>query len=129
VPAPRRAARASLRAARGPAGCGRTPRTSRREAAGHRLAETRAQRPSAEALVEALRLLVAELVREELARLAPREPSPYLSVEEAAAFLRARPQRIYDLLSDGRLRRVKDGARVLVARRELEAYLSQRGRG
>lgn len=81
-----------------------------------------------EALVQALRPAIEQIVREELARLTPRE-SPYLTVREAAAFLRARPQRVYDLLSDGRLTRVKDGSRVLVARRELEAYLGQRGEG
>ena len=50
--------------------------------------------------------------------------SDYLTVAEAAAFLRAKPQRVYDLLSSNRLRRFKDGARVLVSRSELEAYLA-----
>jgi excisionase family DNA binding protein len=49
--------------------------------------------------------------------------SPYLSIPEAAAFLRARRQRVDDLLSQGRLTRVKEGARTLVRRAELEAYL------
>jgi excisionase family DNA binding protein len=48
---------------------------------------------------------------------------PYLSVIEAAEYLRAKPQRVYDLLSSGRLTRFKDGRRVLVSRQELEAYL------
>lgn len=54
---------------------------------------------------------------------APAPVLPYLSIPEAAAFLRARRQRIDDLLSQGRLTRVKDGARTLVRRAELEAYL------
>jgi excisionase family DNA binding protein len=81
-----------------------------------------------EALAELLRPVVRELVREEVARLDRQQyDSPYLSVREAAAFLRCQPQRVYDLLSDGRLRRVKEGSRVLVLRADLEAYLGQRG--
>ena len=53
-----------------------------------------------------------------------------LTVPEAAKRLRAKPQRVYDLLSDGRLTRHKDGSRVLVDRRELDAYLgNSRGAG
>lgn len=51
-------------------------------------------------------------------------PSPYMTIREAADFLRAKPQRVYDLLSSRRLSRVKDGSRTLIARVELEAYLS-----
>ena len=50
-------------------------------------------------------------------------PDAYLSVDEAAAVLRAQPQRIYDLISARRLRRVKDGRRVLIRRADLDAYL------
>ncbi len=50
--------------------------------------------------------------------------SPYLSVSEAAARLRAKPQRIYDLLSARRLTRFKDGRRTLVSRDEIDAYLA-----
>ncbi|WP_217923146.1 helix-turn-helix domain-containing protein [Miltoncostaea oceani] len=49
--------------------------------------------------------------------------SPYLTIDEAAAYLRCRRQRIDDLLSQRRLSRIKDGARTLIARAELEAYL------
>jgi excisionase family DNA binding protein len=48
----------------------------------------------------------------------------YLNVPEAADYLRSSRQRVYDLLSSGRLRRYKDGSRVLVSRAELDAYLS-----
>jgi excisionase family DNA binding protein len=64
---------------------------------------------------------VAELLAE---RFAPRASSPYLTVDEAAEFLRAKPHRVYDLLSSGRLTRHKDGSRVLVERAELEAWVS-----
>jgi len=49
--------------------------------------------------------------------------SPYLTIDEAAAYLRCRRQRIDDLLSQRRLSRIKDGARTLISRAELEAYL------
>jgi excisionase family DNA binding protein len=55
----------------------------------------------------------------------PPDPSPYLTVAEAAAYLRASRQRVYDLLSSRRLSRRKDGARVLISRAELDAYLGQ----
>lgn len=47
----------------------------------------------------------------------------YLSVLEASALLRCRPQRIYDLVSQGRLRRFKDGSRVLIAEDDLHTHL------
>ena len=55
----------------------------------------------------------------------PPDPSPYLTVAEAAAYLRASRQRVYDLLSSQRLSRRKDSARVLISRAELDAYLGQ----
>jgi len=57
-----------------------------------------------------------------LAATAP-EPSPYMTVVEAASYLRCSRQRVYDLLSAGRLERRKDGARTLVSRAEIERYL------
>jgi excisionase family DNA binding protein len=50
--------------------------------------------------------------------------SPYLTVAEAADYLRARKQRVYDLLSARRLTRYKDGSRVLISRAELDDYLA-----
>lgn len=55
----------------------------------------------------------------------PPDPSPYLTVAEAAVYIRASRQRVYDLLSSRRLSRRKDGARVLISRAELDAYLGQ----
>jgi excisionase family DNA binding protein len=67
---------------------------------------------------------IAERVVELLAERAPAaNGSPYLSVAESAELLRADRQRIYDLLSSGRLTRHKDGSRVLVSRAELDAHL------
>jgi len=67
----------------------------------------------------------AEIV---FARLELSEPSPYLTVAEAAQYLRSKKQRVYDLLSAGRLTRFKDGSRVLVERAEIDAYLAGKGR-
>src|SRR5436309_5050308 len=53
----------------------------------------------------------------------PPPPSPYLTIPEAAAYLRCKRQRVDDLLSQRRLSRVKDGGRTLIVRAELEAYL------
>jgi excisionase family DNA binding protein len=72
-------------------------------------------------VIERIARRAADLVLEELGK--GDGPSPYLSVQEAADLLRARRGRVYDLLSDGRLRRYKDGSRVLVRRDELHAYL------
>jgi excisionase family DNA binding protein len=75
-------------------------------------------------VVETIIARAAELVLERLE--AERPPaSEYLSVEEAAELLRSSRQRVYDLCSSGRLRRYKDGARVLVSRAELEGYLGR----
>ena len=50
-------------------------------------------------------------------------PSKFLTVVEAAAYLRCDRQRIDDLLSSRRLDRVKDGARTLIRRTDVDAYL------
>ena len=69
----------------------------------------------------------AELVLQRLADVrAPTIPC-LMTVAEAAEYLRCKPQRIYDLRSSGRLSGTKDGARVLIARDDLEAYVA-RGR-
>ena len=54
--------------------------------------------------------------------------SPYLTIDEAARYLRCTRQRLYDLCSSGRLTRHKDGRRVLISRTELDAHLAAGGR-
>lgn len=49
--------------------------------------------------------------------------SPVMRVEEAASYLRCKRQRIDDLLSAGRLTRLKEGRRTLVLRSEVVALL------
>jgi excisionase family DNA binding protein len=73
--------------------------------------------------VETIARRAAALVLAEL-RLAVR--SPYLTVVEAAEYLRCSRQRVDDLLSQGRLTRRKDGARTLVERAELDDYVRSR---
>lgn len=79
-------------------------------------------------LIEAVARRAAELVVELLAARPAAPPSPYMTVPEAAEFLRCSRQRVDDLLSQRRLRRFKDGARTLVSRAEVEAYLEPDGR-
>lgn len=54
-------------------------------------------------------------------------PEPWIDVAEAAEHLACRPQRIYDLVSQGRLRHRKDGRRLLFRRSDLDAYLEEAG--
>ena len=80
-------------------------------------------------VLDALEALVAEKVAERLRvvgaeRMAERHRSGFLSVQEAADLLRCDRQRVYDLLSSGRLTRLKDGSRVLIRRAEIEAWLA-----
>lgn len=76
---------------------------------------------------EALNAIAARAADLVLSRLAGgRAQTPlgrYLTVAEAAAYLRCKPQRVYDLRSSGRLACVKDGSRVLIAQDALEAHL------
>jgi excisionase family DNA binding protein len=80
-----------------------------------------------EALVERIAERAAEKVLAQLDAGNATAPSPYLTVAEAAASLRCKPQRVYDLLSARRLTRYKDGSRVLISRSELHFYLAGSG--
>jgi excisionase family DNA binding protein len=53
----------------------------------------------------------------------PATASPYLTVAEAANYLRCSRERVHALLTQRRLTRHKDGGRTLVLRSELEAYV------
>jgi excisionase family DNA binding protein len=70
-------------------------------------------------LVEAIAERAAEMLAER------QRPAAHelMSVDEAAELLRCRRQRVYDLLSQGRLPHLKDGARVLIRRAEILSYL------
>ena len=77
-----------------------------------------------DSVIEDVASRVAAILRgERLAEAEGAAASPYLTVVEAADFLRCKRQRIDDLLSQGRLARHKDGSRTLLRRSELTAYV------
>jgi excisionase family DNA binding protein len=69
-------------------------------------------------LIEAIAERTAELLAERL----PDKPEPYLNVEQAAEYLAATTDRIYDLRRQG-LPHFKDGTRLLFRREDLDAHL------
>ena len=85
------------------------------------MTELRVQLP--DDVLESVAERAAAIVLERLADERPNGDSEFCSVAEAAEVLRSSRQRVYDLLSDGRLTRHKDGSRVLVSRSELVAHL------
>jgi excisionase family DNA binding protein len=82
--------------------------------------------PVPDAVLEGIAERVAEILEQRHTRTSG-QLGPYLTVAEAADYLRAKPQRVYDLLSAHRLARFKDGRRVLVSRAELDAHLAGTG--
>lgn len=48
------------------------------------------------------------------------DDSPYMTTEQAAAFLCCSRQRVHDLLGQGKLSRYKEGRRTLLLREELD---------
>ncbi len=76
--------------------------------------------------VDAVAIRVVEIIEGEYGRAGRAEnPSPYRTVGEAAEYLRTSRQRIYDLCSEGRLTRHKDGSRLLVLIDELDALVAR----
>ena len=79
---------------------------------------------------EAIEEIVAAVTARVLAELhsspTAAAPSAYVTIKEAAELLRCSRQRIDDLLSQGRLTRIKEGRRTLVSRAELAAHLTAR---
>jgi excisionase family DNA binding protein len=81
------------------------------------------------ALVDALLAELDDAALDQLAaRLAPRlaaapRVEPWLTVNQAAAYLGCNRQRIYNLVSQRRLRHSKDGSRTLFRRQWLDQYL------
>ena len=70
-------------------------------------------------LLEAIAVRAADLVEDR----SREEAEPWIDVEEAAEYMACKPQRIYDLVSQGRMRHRKDGRRLLFRRSWLDAYL------
>ncbi|HEV7565808.1 MAG TPA: helix-turn-helix domain-containing protein [Microbacteriaceae bacterium] len=78
-----------------------------------------------EAMLDALAQKVAAILESRALGVATAELPRYLTVNEAADYLRCSRQRVYDLCSQRSLRRLKDGSRVLLDRAEIDAYLAR----
>ena len=72
-------------------------------------------------MVEAIARRAAEIVVELTVAAVP--TSLYLTVDETAELLRTSRGRVDNLLSAGKLTRVKDGRRTLILRSEIDSYL------
>jgi excisionase family DNA binding protein len=72
-----------------------------------------------DSLVEAVALRAAAIVIEAQTASA----SPWLSTEQAADYLAAKPARVHDLVALGKLTPRRDGRRLLFRRDELDAYI------
>ncbi|HTA32998.1 MAG TPA: helix-turn-helix domain-containing protein [Solirubrobacteraceae bacterium] len=84
----------------------------------------------AEALLEALDDAALDLLAKRLAPRLARSSEPadaWLTVVEAADYLRAPKSRVYSLVSAKRIPHVKDGSRTLFRRSELDAWLQAGG--
>ena len=77
------------------------------------------------ALVEAIAQRAAEILAERMSIVQSTGISPFMTVPEAAEFLRCSRQRVYNHFSARRLSRLKEGGRTLVARSELEELVRQ----
>lgn len=66
---------------------------------------------------------LAAMVAERLAATAPAEPEPWISVDDAAAYLACSKRRVYDLVQQRRIPFAKDGSRLLFRRSEIDAAL------
>jgi excisionase family DNA binding protein len=71
--------------------------------------------------LEALAERVAAITNDSTGSLT--QPEPWLNVDQAADYLACARQRIYNLVSQRRLRHAKDGSRVLFRRQWLDDYL------
>lgn len=76
--------------------------------------------PLPDEVLDAIALRVARLLRE---RTEPDRPEPWVGVAEAAEHLHCRPQRIYALVHQGRLKPRREGSRLLFRRSELDQWL------
>lgn len=74
-------------------------------------------------LEHALRALVVEVVREELAKVSPPAPDGYLTVREAGVVAGVVPSTVRKWLAAGRLPRYSAGADPRVKRSDLERLL------
>jgi excisionase family DNA binding protein len=74
-------------------------------------------------LVDAIAHRVVELFQETTARAAG-EPEPWISADEAAAYLGKPKSRLYELAAADAVRHGRDGRSVLFRRSDLDVYLT-----
>ena len=72
-------------------------------------------------LLEAIAARAAELVEDRVSE----APEPWMDVDEAAQYIAAKRQRVYDLVSQGRLRHCREGRRLLFRREWLDECLEE----
>lgn len=87
---------------------------------GDRLMDVRLDLPLE--VLEVIAQRAAEIIDDQRDEAAP-SASRYLTVDEAAVYLRCKPKRIYDLCSQRRVTYFKDGSRTLLRPADLDAYL------
>jgi excisionase family DNA binding protein len=75
--------------------------------------------------IDAIAMRVADILERRMTARVEPEAKGWLTVAEAAAYIGAKPQRIYDLRSSGRIRRHGDGGRALVDRDELDDLITE----
>lgn len=78
-----------------------------------------------EDLVERVAERLVQKLEERGVRPLPSDEGELLSVPEAAAVLRCKPQRLYDLRSAGRLPRTTEGGRAVVRRSDLDRLVTE----
>jgi excisionase family DNA binding protein len=79
-------------------------------------------------LVDAIAERVVEVL-DERAALAGQGPEPWITVDEAAAYIGKPKSRLYDLAAEGSVPHARDGRSVLFRRSELDAYLTAHRNG
>jgi excisionase family DNA binding protein len=75
--------------------------------------------------LEQIACRVADIIGERQNQTSGGTVSRWLTIDEAATYIGAKPQRIYDLRSSGRLSRTGDGSRGLVDRNELDRLVEK----
>ena len=77
-------------------------------------------------VVDVLAARIVNCVAAEIAGLRRAELPVYFTTDEAADYLRCKPQRIYDLVSERKLPVLKEGSRSLFRREHLDALVKER---
>lgn len=77
------------------------------------------------AVIEAIAERVVELIERRAVGATAGATSPYLTVGEAAEYLRVAPQGVYDRVASGALKPCRDGRRLLFKPDDLRAHVER----